>query len=205
MFDSSLIRISLLLSLLQVTLAGCANSPTTPPPALPEQDLRASTTLGVAQLHNKIPFMFCEQCPERTPKLIPLPPPAAPVVARAIPEAPSVKRTQRWALHFSLGSSRLGKGSLDTLNEIVTELNADSTVRVSIEGHTDLLGSDRFNRRLAKARARAVRDALIDLGMSRARIEQLAADCCIEHPPTTNPGARRVDILIKQVGHLYVK
>lgn len=205
MFDSSLIRMSLLFSLLQVTLAGCANSPTAPPPALLGQELHASTTLGVAQLHGQIPFMFCELCPERTPKLIPLPPPAAPVVARAIPEAPPIKRTQRWALHFSLGSSRLGRGSRDMLNEIVSELNADPSVRVSIEGHTDLLGSHRFNRRLAKARARAVRDALFDLGVSRARIEQLAADCCIEHPPTTNPGARRVDILIKPVGHLYVK
>ena len=205
MFDSRLIRISLLFSLLQVTLAGCANSPTAPPPALLAQDLRASTPLGVEQLHGQIPFMFCDQCPERTPKLIPLPPPAAPVVARAIPEAPPIKRTQRWALHFSLGSSRLGRGSLDMLNEVVSKLNADPSVRVSIEGHTDLLGSHRFNRRLAKARARAVRDALIDLGVRHARIEQLAADCCIEHPPTTNPGARRVDILIKQVGLLYVK
>lgn len=205
MFDSSLIRVSLLFSLLQVTLAGCSSSPTTPPPALLGQELRASTTLGVAQLHGQIPFMFCDQCPERTPKLISLPPPAAPVVARTIPEAPPIKRTQRWALHFGLGSSRLGKGSLDMLNEILTELNADPSVRVSIEGHTDLLGSHRFNRRLAKARARAVRDALFDLGVSRERIEQLAADCCIEHPPTTNPGARRVDILIKPVGHPYVK
>lgn len=192
-------------SLVVITLAGCAISPTAPPPALLGQELRASTTLGVAQLHGQIPFMFCDQCPERTPKLIPLPPPAAPVVARTIPEAPTIKRTQRWALHFSLGSSKLGKGSLDMLNEIVSALNVDPSVRLSIEGHTDLLGSHRFNKRLARARARAVRDALFDLGVSRARIEQLAADCCIEHPPTTNPGARRVDILIKPVGHLYDK
>ena len=190
-------------SLVVITLGGCAITP--PPPATVVDEHPAITTLGVAQLHGQIPFMFCDQCPERTPKLIPLPPPAAPVVARAIPEAPPIKRTQRWALHFGLGSSRIGKSSLDMLKEIVSELNADPSVRVSIEGHTDLLGSHRFNRRLAKARARAVRDALFDLGVSRARIEQSAAECCIEHPPTTNPGARRVDILIKPVGHLYDK
>lgn len=190
-------------SLLVLTLAGCATYP--PPPETFVHERSTSTTLGVAQLHGQIPFMFCDQCPERTPKQISLPPPAAPVVARTIPEAPTIKRTQRWALHFSLGSSKLGKGSLDMLNEIVSALNADPSVRLSIEGHTDLLGSHRFNKRLARARARAVRDALFDLGVSRARIEQLAADCCIEHPPTTNPGARRVDILIKPVGHLYDK
>lgn len=188
-------------SLVLITLAGCATSP----PATVVDERPAITTLGVAQLHGQTPFKFCDQCPERTPKLISLPPPAAPVVARTIPEAPTIKRTQRWALHFSLGSSRLGKGSRLILNEIVTELNEDPSVRLSLEGHTDLLGSNRFNKRLAKARARAVRDALFDLGVSRARIEQLAADCCIEHPPTSNPGARRVDILIKPVGHLYVK
>ncbi len=149
--------------------------------------------------------MFCDQCPERTPKLISLPPPAAPIVARAIPEVPTTKHPQRWALHFSLGSSRLGKGSLDTLNEIVTELKADPSVRLSIEGHTDLLGSHRFNKRLAISRARAVRDALFARGVSRTRMAQLAGDCCVDHPPTTNPDARRVDILIKPMGHLYGK
>lgn len=192
-------------SLLVITLAGCATSHPAPAPATVVDERPASTTRGVAQLHGQIPFMFCELCPERTPKQISLPPSAAPVVARTIPEAPTIKRTQRWALHFSLGSSKLGKRSLDLLNEILTALNADPSVRISIAGHTDLVGSQRFNKRLARARARAVRDALFDLGMSHARIEQLAADCCIEHPPTTNPGARRVDILIKPVGHLYVK
>lgn len=205
MFDASLIRTSVFFSLLQASLAGCANSPTAPSPALLGQDTRARTTLGVAQLHDQIPFMFCDQCPERTPKLIPQPPPAAPVVARVMPEAPPIKRTQRWALPFGLGSSRLGKRSLDMLNEVVSELNTDPSVRVSIEGHTDLLGSHRFNRRLAKARARAVRNALFDLGVSRARIEQLVEDCCIEHPPTANPDARRVDILFRPAGELYVK
>lgn len=204
MFDASLIRISVLFPLLQVTLAGCAISPTAPSPALPGQDFRARTTLGVAQRHDQIPFVFCDQCPERTQKLVSLPT-AVPVVARAMPEAPPIKRTQRWALHFGLGSSRLGKRSLDMLNEIASALNAHPSARVSIEGHTDLLGSPRFNRRLAKARARAVRDALFGLGVSRARIGRLAADCCIEHPPTANPGARRVDILVRPVGELYVK
>ncbi len=205
MFDSSLIRISLLFSLLQVTLAGCANSPTAPSPALPGQDLRASTTLGVAQLHGQIPFMFCDKCPERTPKQVSLPPPVAPIAARTLPDALIAKRSQRWALLFSLGSSRLGKGSRDTLNEIVSELTADPSVRISIEGHTDLLGSHRFNKRLAISRARAVRDALFVRGISRTRMAQLAGDCCVEHPPTMNPDARRVDILIKPMGNLYGK
>lgn len=191
----------LLFSILVLTMTGCATS-NPPPPLTDDPERRASTMLGVAQLHGQTPFMFCDECPEPTPKHLPLPQPAAPALAR-IPEAPTIKRTQRWALHFSLGSSRLGEGARVMLNEIVTELNDDPSVRLSLTGHTDLVGTLRFNKRLARARTRAVRDALFDLGVSRARIEQLASTCCVEHPPTTNPGARRVDILIKQTGHLY--
>jgi outer membrane protein OmpA-like peptidoglycan-associated protein len=149
--------------------------------------------------------VFCDQCPERTPKQLSLPTPIAPIVARTVPETPAIKRTQRWALHFSLGSSRLGTASRVMLNEVVSALNAHPLLRISIQGHTDLVGAQRFNKRLASGRARAVRDALLALGIPGARIEPLAANCCIEHPPITNPSARRVDVLIKPMGNQYDK
>jgi outer membrane protein OmpA-like peptidoglycan-associated protein len=42
---------------------------------------------------------------------------------------------------------------------------------VEVTGHTDLLGSDRYNLNLSMRRAQAVADALIARGVAQARIK----------------------------------
>ena len=43
-------------------------------------------------------------------------------------------------------------------------------MRVSVEGHTDSIGSDAYNQKLSERRAQAVRDYLVSQGIDAARI-----------------------------------
>jgi hypothetical protein len=62
-----------------------------------------------------------------------------------------------------------------------------------VTGYTDQLGKSGYNRRLARARADAVYHALLKAGVKRAGIS-VHSTCCIDHPPTVNPLARKVII-----------
>jgi len=44
------------------------------------------------------------------------------------------------------------------------------SMKVSVEGHTDSVGSEAYNRRLSERRARAVRDYMVENGISPSRI-----------------------------------
>ena len=103
---------------------------------------------------------------------------------------------------FSLGSAKLDNDSLKVLREAVSGLPA--TARFTLMGHTDEVGSRKFNEQLARKRAGAVMDALLTLGITRARINSVDSRCCIDHPPSINPLARRADVVIL-IGALNVK
>ena len=44
------------------------------------------------------------------------------------------------------------------------------SLRVSVEGHTDSIGSDAYNQRLSERRAKAVRDYMVEQGIDTDRI-----------------------------------
>ena len=84
----------------------------------------------------------------------------------AVPEKhPVPKPTEPVTVLFSLGSAKLGDDSLKVLREAVSGLPA--TTRFTIMGHTDEVGSRKFNEQLARKRAGAVMDALLTLGITR--------------------------------------
>lgn len=70
---------------------------------------------------------------------------------------------------FATDSSTLRPGAIDKLRALAEYLRAESGVRVAIEGHTDLRGTDAYNQSLSLRRADAVRAAFDDLGVTRAR------------------------------------
>jgi outer membrane protein OmpA-like peptidoglycan-associated protein len=72
---------------------------------------------------------------------------------------------------FETGKATLRPGATARLQPLVTYLNASPEVKVRIDGHTDSVGSDAMNLQLSKARASAVRSALITAGVDAARIE----------------------------------
>ena len=73
-------------------------------------------------------------------------------------------------INFDTGKSELksdGKGAVD---EVAKLLKADPALRLSIEGHTDNVGSAASNLKLSESRAHAVVDGLVAQGIDAKRL-----------------------------------
>jgi outer membrane protein OmpA-like peptidoglycan-associated protein len=100
----------------------------------------------------------------------PPPPPPAPVVpanqqdlqVKTVDSGLKVSFSSR--LMFTPGQAVLEPGSGKVLDQLIALLNAYTTNRVLIEGHTDASGDRHFNLRLSELRAKGVRDYLIKHG-----------------------------------------
>ena len=101
---------------------------------------------------------------------------------------------------FEFDKSLVKKESFGELESLVNLLQANPTFKLSLEGHTDALGSELYNVDLSKNRVNAVKDFLIMNGINADRI-------IIKHfgetqPKTSNDTPlgrqdnRRVDVLI---------
>ncbi len=91
---------------------------------------------------------------------------SARVLAAGLPEPPET------SVYFVTDSWELDKVAMDTLRVFVERLGENphlSEVVVAV-GHADSRGSKRYNHRLARARAKAVREYLISCGLSRRQI-----------------------------------
>jgi len=74
-------------------------------------------------------------------------------------------------VHFATGKFRVLPDSFPLLDQVVQVLEDYSTMRISIEGHTDNVGKEAANLTLSQHRAEAVRDYLVAKGISPARLE----------------------------------
>lgn len=75
-------------------------------------------------------------------------------------------------VEFELGSAKLTVGSQKLLDEVVSVLknNQDHYKQVRIEGHTDHRGSLALNKKLSSDRALAVKNYLIEKGISKEKL-----------------------------------
>jgi OOP family OmpA-OmpF porin len=129
------------------------------------------------------PQMAIAQCdPDLVPKPAPPPPPAAapapppPPPAPAPAPAPQVQKiTLASKALFDFDKAVLkpeGKAAIDS--EIIAKLPSVQKLElVLVTGHTDRIGSQRYNQKLSERRADAVRDYLVSKGVPRDRIETL--------------------------------
>jgi OOP family OmpA-OmpF porin len=67
-------------------------------------------------------------------------------------------------IHFAFNKSKIKRSSYWILNQVVKVLKDYPEITLSIEGHTDSKGSDRYNQKLSTKRAAAVRDYLTKKG-----------------------------------------
>ena len=76
------------------------------------------------------------------------------------------------ALHitFETGKSVIQAESQKIVSDIFDMLQANADLKVSIEGHTDNVGNAAANKTLSDNRAKAVMDALVAKGISKARL-----------------------------------
>jgi outer membrane protein OmpA-like peptidoglycan-associated protein len=76
-------------------------------------------------------------------------------------------------IEFAKGSSVISETSYATIDSATNFLFQDKVGRIRLEGHTDNTGTPETNLRLSAARAEAVRQALIDNGVSPDRLTAL--------------------------------
>jgi len=82
---------------------------------------------------------------------------------------------------FEFNSAALDSAARSALDTQVAWLKANDHVRMTVVGHTDLVGSDSYNDRLGLRRARAVVSYLVSRGVSRGRLD--AVESRGEHEP----------------------
>ncbi|MCP4118078.1 MAG: TolC family outer membrane protein [Desulfobacteraceae bacterium] len=71
------------------------------------------------------------------------------------------------SIHFSHDSAVLTGGARKKLTHVAEQLKAADGFFIEVIGHTDSLGSNAYNNRLSRARAKSVYNELITLGVSR--------------------------------------
>jgi len=78
-------------------------------------------------------------------------------------------------VNFSFDSHVLDAGARDTLREQAHWIRQFPEVRFRVYGHTDAVGSARYNKTLGMRRAQAVVGFLASQGISRSRLEAVAS------------------------------
>lgn len=136
----------------------------------------------------------------------PLPPPVV-VPSYSGPTLP-IEQSERGVQIFlpSAALFAIGKADLNPtesaayLNRVAQLLNNKTVNNIQLEGHTDNIGSSTSNQTLSEARARTVRDALVKLGVTPARLSTVGY--AFNRPVASNSTEegrkfnRRVEILI---------
>ncbi len=100
------------------------------------------------------------------------PPPAieaAPVVEKDVCETLIADLLSESKINFQTGKASISENSFDLLKEIAGIANRCEGASFEVAGHTDSTGSAAGNQRLSQARAQAVVNYLVELGMSSDR------------------------------------
>jgi outer membrane protein OmpA-like peptidoglycan-associated protein len=104
------------------------------------------------------------------------PPPPPPPVARAEeppppPPPPAPKRIVLRGITFDFNKSNIKKEFVPVLDEAAQILKDNADVQVTVEGHTDSIGSDEYNQKLSERRANAVKAYLVSRGVAASRLD----------------------------------
>lgn len=75
---------------------------------------------------------------------------------------------------FEYDSTTLSMEARTTLQEDYQTLKSTPSLRVEVEGHTDERGTNEYNMALGQKRADAVKNYLVQLGISSSRIETIS-------------------------------
>ncbi len=74
------------------------------------------------------------------------------------------------AYNFEFNSTELNDSSKSVLADIATRLKAHPNEQVEIIGHTDNLGSEKFNSKLSEQRAASVKQFLVEQGINESQL-----------------------------------
>ncbi len=107
--------------------------------------------------------------PEPTPEPAAEPPPPEPPPERVVVKDEKIEINEK--VQFETASATLKKESESLLDDVAKALSDHPEIkRVRVEGHTDSRAGDRYNKKLSKARAEAVKDYLVSKGIAGKRL-----------------------------------
>lgn len=89
-----------------------------------------------------------------------------PVEVIAEEPAPMVPEEAMYLVFFNWDSKTLSAGAKNVLDAVAAEVAKNTPSQITVSGHADTSGADTYNKRLAFKRANAVRDALVERGVS---------------------------------------
>ena len=89
-------------------------------------------------------------------------------------------------VHFDFDRSNLKPEAIAILDRAVMTLQANPMLNVTIEGHTDSVGTAEYNLSLGERRANAVRDYLLNRGIGANRMFSVDTSCgaAAKSPPS---------------------
>lgn len=102
----------------------------------------------------------------------------------AAPEAPTPKDIMEMNIEFDSNKSEINDSYQEDLEKLSDQLRINPEIKAVINGYADNTGTRELNERLAKDRAEAVREKLIELGVEEDRLEIRAYGA--ERPIMTN-------------------
>ena len=102
----------------------------------------------------------------------PKPKPVAPAVSTPVSKDTIQKYTPQNVM-FEKSTSRILAESYTELDRLAAMLTKYPTLKIRIEGHTDLIGDAAMNQKLSEERAATVADYLANKGVLRARISSV--------------------------------
>jgi OmpA-OmpF porin, OOP family len=112
--------------------------------------------------------------------------------------APMEAENAMYLVFFDWDKSNLGSGALSVLDSVAAEVAKNPPAGVNVVGHADTSGPQDYNQRLALRRANAVRDALVERGVSADIIMVDAkgeSELLVQTPDNVRePANRRVNI-----------
>jgi outer membrane protein OmpA-like peptidoglycan-associated protein len=107
------------------------------------------------------------------PPAPPPPPPPAPLSPPPAPPPPPPPPARTFIVFFDFDRSNLTDEAQATVREAVSAAKTQGPVRIKVTGHTDTVGSDRYNQALSLRRAQSVKDEMVHQGL-------IAGDIAIE-------------------------
>lgn len=90
-------------------------------------------------------------------------------------------------IQFETGKNRIRSSSRAILQEVVSIMKENPSYNLTIEGHTDSVGSSESNQKLSQRRADAVRFYLINNGIAESRLSAIGYG---EDRPVANNGSK---------------
>jgi len=94
---------------------------------------------------------------------IPPPPPPA-------PPAKGTKIAEIMGPNFDFDKATLTAEGKQRVDNAAKVLKDNPSIKVSVDGHTDSIGSDKYNQGLSERRAQAVANELVSQGIAKSRL-----------------------------------